>query len=152
MGFLRRSLPPAQAIELRRWTLEAGGELRRMRADLREVLRVHRLADPYASPVAERATLVVTELTSNALRHGRPPAVVRLLRADGCFILDVADQDRQDLPELAAAEHTDDGGRGLHIARSLAREVGWYTTEDAKHIWASFPTDPIVDRDGGADF
>jgi serine/threonine-protein kinase RsbW len=148
MGSLRRSLPPAQAIELRRWTLKAGGELRQMRADLREVLRTHRLADHSASQVAERAVLVVTELASNALRHGRPPAVVRLLRADGCFIVDVADQDRENVPEPATGGHTDDGGRGLLIARSMAGEVCWYTTEDAKHIWASFLTEPAVDRDG----
>ena len=112
MGSLRRSLPPAQAIELRRWTLTAGGELRQMRADLREALCAHRLADHSASPVAERASLVVTELTSNALRHARAPAVVRLLRADGRFTLNVADQDRENLPEPAVAGHTDNGGEG----------------------------------------
>jgi anti-sigma regulatory factor (Ser/Thr protein kinase) len=129
----------------------AGGELRHLRAELREVLREHRLAGRSVSPVAERAALVVTELTSNALRHGRPPAVVRLLLADDCFVLDVADEDRASLPEPAAAEYTDDGGRGLHIARSLAKEVCWYTTEHAKHIWASFPFDPALDQDGPGD-
>jgi anti-sigma regulatory factor (Ser/Thr protein kinase) len=133
----------------------AGGELRQMRAELREVLREvlreHRVAGRSVSPVAERAALVATELTSNALRHGRPPAVVRLLLADGCFILDVADEDRANLPEPVAAEYTDDGGRGLHIARSLAKEVGWYTTEHAKHIWALFPVDSAVDDDGRGD-
>jgi serine/threonine-protein kinase RsbW len=149
MGSLRRSLPPARAIELRRWTLLAGGELRQMRMELREVLHAHRLADQVASPVAERAVLVVTELASNALRHGRPPAVVRLLRAGSRFILDVADQDLQSRPEPSAAEHADNGGRGLHIARSLAGEVCWYTTEYAKHVWASFPIEQAVDQAAG---
>ena len=133
MGSLRRSLPPARAIELRRWTLTTGDGLRQMRADLREVLQTRQLA--------ERVALVATELASNALRHGRPPAVVRLLRDDDCLILDVADQDPQSAPQAAAAGHADDGGRGLPIVRSLTREVCWYTTRDAKHIWAALPVD-----------
>jgi anti-sigma regulatory factor (Ser/Thr protein kinase) len=100
-----------------------------MRIELREALKAHRLAAHTASPVAERAALVATELAGNALRHGRSPAVVRLLRVDSRFILDVADQDRESIPEPAAGAHTDHGGRGLHIARSLAGELSWYTTE-----------------------
>jgi serine/threonine-protein kinase RsbW len=149
MGPLRRSSPPAQAIVLRRWTLTAGAALRQMRIELHEALRAHRLTTQAPSPVAERAALVVTELAGNALRHGRPPAVVRLLRVEGGFILDVADQDRENIPAPAAGAHTDHGGRGLLIARSLAGELGWYTTEHAKHIWARFPADPETDHDAG---
>ena len=141
MSAVRRSAPPAQSIELRRWELTSGDELRVLRRELQAALRAHDLAAPDRSPVTEQAVLVVTELASNALRHGRPPAVVRLLEADGCFILEVADGDVSSAPQLAAARHVDDGGRGLHIARSLALEVCWYTTERAKHIWAAFPAE-----------
>jgi serine/threonine-protein kinase RsbW len=147
MGALPRSSLPAQAVELNRWTLTAGDALRQMRIELRAALRAHRLAARSVSPVAERAALVATELAGNALRHGRSPAVVRLLRVDSRFILDVADQDRESIPEPAAGAHTDHGGRGLHIARSLARELGWYTTEHAKHVWVSFPADAITGQD-----
>jgi len=37
-------------------------------------------------------------------------------------------------PQLALA-----GGRGLHIARSLAQQLCWYKTETTKHVWAAFP-------------
>jgi serine/threonine-protein kinase RsbW len=150
MGALPRSSPPAQAVELKRWTLTASGALRQMRIELREALQAHRLAAHTESPVAERAALVATELAGNALRHGRSPAVVRLLRVDSRFILDVADQDRESVPEPAAGAHTDHGGRGLHIARSLAGELSWYTTEHAKHVWVSFPAGAAVDQ-GAAD-
>jgi serine/threonine-protein kinase RsbW len=151
MGALPRSSPPAQAVELKRWTLTTGAALRQMRIELREALQAHRLAAHTASPVAERAALVATELAGNALRHGRSPAVVRLLRVDSRFILDVADQDRESIPEPAAGAHTDHGGRGLHIARSLAGELSWYTTEHAKHVWVSFPAGAAVDQDAADD-
>lgn len=126
----------------------AGGELRQMRIDLKEALREHRLVDHSALLTMERVALVATELASNALKHGRPPAVVRLLRADGHFILDVADQDRNDLPEVNLSEDSAEGGRGLYIARSLAAEICWYATEHGKHVWVSFLIDPALAHDG----
>jgi serine/threonine-protein kinase RsbW len=135
MSLLRTSSPPEQAVELEQWQLANADGLRRLRADLKEALRRHRLGSP---EVAEQVGLVATELAGNALRHGRPPAVVRLLRAHGCFILDVADQDLDSTPKLANAHHGD-GGHGLRIARSLSTEICWYATELHKHVWASFP-------------
>jgi serine/threonine-protein kinase RsbW len=136
MSLLRTSSPPEQAVELERWQLADADGLRRLRADLQAALRRHRLGSPEA---AEQVGLVATELAGNALRHARPPAVVRLLRAHGCFILDVADRDLDSAPKLASDRHGRDGGRGLHIARSLSTEICWYATERHKHVWASFP-------------
>jgi two-component sensor histidine kinase len=140
MGRLRTSHLPAQAVELRQWLLANGDELRRLRADLHQALLEYRLVEQ--DPPEEGAgpvVLVATELASNALRHGLPPAHVRLLRADGRFFLEVADRDLQSVPALAQAHHAVGGGRGLHIVRSLALEVCWYATERSKHVWASFP-------------
>jgi serine/threonine-protein kinase RsbW len=136
MSLLRSSSPPEQAAELEHWELTAADELRRLRAELHRALHRHRLGSP---ELADRVALVATELAGNALRHGRPPAVVRLLRADEQFILDVADRGLDSAPELANAHDARDGGRGLHIARSLASEICWYATEAQKHVWASFP-------------
>jgi anti-sigma regulatory factor (Ser/Thr protein kinase) len=135
MGRLRTSQLPAQAVELHQWLLGDADELRPLRADLQKVLAGQRLAEDETGPIV----LVATELASNALRHGQPPAVVRLLRADGQFLLEVADRDLASVPKLAEAHPSVGGGRGLHIARSLALEVCWYATEHFKHIWASFP-------------
>lgn len=150
MSLLRTSPPPAQAVELEQWLLSSGDELRPLRLGLRTALRAHGLVDP-AEPgeAADRVILVATELASNALRHGSPPAVVRLLRADSAFFVDVADHDLAGAPALADVHRSGVGGRGLHIARTLSRELCWYATATAKHIWASFPLPAGPLRAGG---
>ncbi|GAA3304206.1 hypothetical protein GCM10020218_103320 [Dactylosporangium vinaceum] len=92
---------------------------------------------------ADRVLLVVTELASNALLHGLPPSIVRLLVADDCFVLDIADHDLAAIPQLRDVEPLGSGGRGLFLARQMALDVGWYATATAKHIWASFPHTPV---------
>jgi hypothetical protein len=140
MSLLRTAPPPAQAVELGQWLVATGTDLRPLRLGLRAALVAHRLTGP-AEPdeVADRVILVATELASNALRHGAPPAVVRLLRGDEEFLIDVADHDVAGAPRLAHVHDAGIGGRGLHICRTLAREMCWYVTERTKHIWASFP-------------
>ncbi|MFI7542129.1 ATP-binding protein [Actinoplanes sp. NPDC049599] len=141
MSLLRTALPPAQAVELERWLLSSGTDLRPMRVGLSAALTAYGLVGP-AEPAetGDRVILVATELASNALRHGSPPAVVVLLRGAGEFLLDVADHDPAGTPQLAHVGHDGVGGRGLHIARTLSREMCWYRTDRTKHIWASFPT------------
>ena len=135
MGRLRTSHLPAQAVELHQWLLAGADELRPLRADLHKAL-AGRLAEDGTGPIV----LVATELASNALRHGLPPAMVRLLKSDDQFFLEVADRDLASVPKLAEAYPSVSGGRGLHIARSLSVEVCWYATERFKHVWASFPS------------
>jgi hypothetical protein len=143
MSLLRTSPPPAQAVELEQWSLSSGTDLRPLRLALRAALSAHRLVGP-AEPdeVPDRVILVATELASNALRHGSPPAVVRLLRGAGEFVVDVADHDLAGAPRLARVHQAGAGGRGLHIARTLTHDLCWYVTERTKHIWASFPLPP----------
>jgi serine/threonine-protein kinase RsbW len=142
MGRLRTSQLPAEAVELHQWLLADPDELRPLRSDLQKALEAHRLAEDGTGPIV----LVATELASNALRHGQPPAVVRLLKGDDQFFLEVADRDLASVPKLADAHPSVGGGRGLHIARSLALEVCWYATEQFKHVWASFAVHPVDDR------
>ncbi|GAA3957793.1 ATP-binding protein [Actinoplanes auranticolor] len=141
MTLLRTSPPPAQAVQLEQWSLTNGDELRPLRLGLRAALSAHGLVDPApADEIVDRVVLVATELASNALRHGRPPAVVRLLRCDdGRFVVDVADHDLAGVPKLAGIHLAGVGGRGLHIVRTLALDLCWYATATTKHIWASFP-------------
>ena len=65
--------------------------------------------------------------------------MIFLFRHDDEFILDVADHDPEVLPEYADARPPGAGGLGLHLVRRFALDVGWYTTEQAKHVWAAFP-------------
>lgn len=156
MSLLRTAPPPAQAVALERWQLSSGDELRALRLGLRAALATHRLLaaagpadaadqtdrDNRAAEAADGVILVATELASNALRHGSPPAVVQLLRSPAEFLVDVADHDVAGAPRLAVVHQRGAGGRGLHIAGTLARELGWYVTATTKHIWASFPLSP----------
>ncbi|GIM97361.1 ATP-binding protein [Paractinoplanes toevensis] len=141
MSSLRLLAPPAHARQLLSWDLTSSDDLRRIRAGLHRHVGAG-LPGDRAGPddVADRMALVVTELAGNALRHGRPPYVVTLLRDADCYILDVSDHSPDKPPDLPRPqEQIRVGGRGLVIARTLAREVCWYPAGPAKHIWASFP-------------
>jgi anti-sigma regulatory factor (Ser/Thr protein kinase) len=112
-------------------------ELRGLRAALREAVASTSEAD--LGDLFDRMAVVVTELATNALRHGLPPTVVRLLAERDRLIIDVADHDRLAEPQPADDRPLGHGGLGLQLARSFAGEVGWYTADDTKHVWASFP-------------
>jgi serine/threonine-protein kinase RsbW len=149
MSLLQLLALPAQACVLLSWELTSDQDLRRIRAELRDFFaayRAGRLADH--DDIAHRIGLVATELGGNALRHGLPPITVRLLSDDNCFILDVRDHDTHRLPEAAGSpEQPRAGGRGLHIVRSLTRQLCLHRTEAGKHVWASFDAGRI-DRPG----
>ena len=136
MSSLPASVPYPRATEICRWTLASFGDLRGLRADLRAAADV-----AAAGPdVVDRMTVVANELATNALRHGLPPTVVRLLREGDRLIIDVSDRDREAEPRVAENRPLGDGGLGLQLTRRFAIDVGWYATELTKHVWASFPS------------
>ncbi|WP_203822410.1 ATP-binding protein [Paractinoplanes ferrugineus] len=140
MGELRTSPPPPDAEELEVWPLDSTMQLRELRAALVAALNRHTPASrAELDDIPDRMVLVATELATNAIRHGIPPTVVRLLRTRDEFVLDVADHDLTAVPELADTRPLDSGGRGLHLANAFALKVGWYTSDRTKHIWAAFP-------------
>ncbi|MDR7276524.1 two-component sensor histidine kinase [Catenuloplanes atrovinosus] len=115
-------------------------ELRKLRAGLGEIIADAPWRDGDAlADVPERMVLVASELATNAIRHGQPPTEVRLLRTDAEFVLDVLDHDPDTPPEPSDASTFASGGRGLQIAQRLSLDVGWYTADESKHVWASFP-------------
>lgn len=137
---LQTSPPPPEAEELHVWVLDDGTQLRHLRAALQKALTGHQfLAGDTLGGVPERMVLVATELATNAIVHGLPPTEVRLLRTADRFVLDVADRDLSTVPELAHNRPLHAGGRGLQLARAFSLDVGWYATDTAKHIWATFP-------------
>ncbi|WP_433373784.1 ATP-binding protein [Actinoplanes sp. CA-142083] len=136
MTSLPASVPYPLAAELCRWTLASFGDLRGLRADLRDALA----GSAGTGDVTDRMTVVANELATNALRHGRPPTVVRLLRQDDRLIIDVADHDRDAEPRVAEDRPLGAGGLGLQLTKTFAIDVGWYSTDATKHVWASFPS------------
>jgi serine/threonine-protein kinase RsbW len=143
-----RTSPYPTAVELRRWRLDSFRGLRGLRAALREAVVETSSAD--LGDLLDRMVVVATELATNALRHGLPPTVVRLLCEEDRLIVDVADHARRAEPRIIEGRPLGHGGLGLQVARSFAVEMGWYVTDDAKHVWASWgaPPPPHQDRSG----
>ncbi len=133
---LPSSRPPRGLRRLGRWQLDDLSGLTGLRHGVHDAVaaQVERSRAPRRT--ADQVALLVSELATNALRHGRAPAVVEL-RTDGtAFVLDVADHDTATRPVVAGSRAPGDGGFGLMIARRLADDVGWYTTRTTKHVWA----------------
>jgi serine/threonine-protein kinase RsbW len=132
--------PLPDAHELHRWVLDDVQDLQVLRDDLLTVLHRHRLTIAEAlDERIDRIALLASELAINAIVQGCAPSIIRLLLADGCFILDVADHDLSPHTPPPDAGPCASDGRGLLLARQLSLDVSWYLTGTASHIWASFP-------------
>ncbi|WP_205687476.1 ATP-binding protein [Cellulomonas endophytica] len=130
--------PPETFVEVHRWELTTLEELARLRGELLGRITAVGTEPRDLDDVPRNMVLVASELATNALRHGRPPTVVRLLSDGSGFALDVADHDVVSIPVLAGERRPGAGGFGLLIARRLAQDVGWYTRTETKHVWAAF--------------
>ena len=140
---LRTSPAPPVARQLNVWVLHTGAQLHGLRTALHQALTgIVTTAGPALDDRTERMALVATELATNAIKYGRPPTVVQLLLSDTEFILDVADHDLETIFEPVDTRPGDAGGRGLMLAQAFSQDIGWYTTDTTKHIWASFPAQP----------
>lgn len=128
-------VPHPEAIEICRWDLTDVGGLSYLRAGLRETVAGTSLD---TEDGLDRLAVVATELATNALRHGRPPTVIRLLRQPGLLILDVADHDLAGEPHFDISRPVGLGGLGLRLVKAFATGFGWQRTAYTKHIWATF--------------
>lgn len=121
---------PPQGTAIRSWVVGSVDDLPVVRAEIQAALDL---------PDAGRIVLVASELVTNALRHGRPPVTVRLLRDGEGATLDVVDR-LPDIPPVVAGERPPGtGGFGLLLAGRAAHDVGWWRCGDSeKHVWARF--------------
>lgn len=107
--------------------------------DPREVARSRRLVrgkliDWALSDAVEAAELMVSELVTNAVKHGRCHHIgLRLVRT-GALLCEVSDDEPAPATLLDATCH-DESGRGLLVVSSLAREWGTSTTAHGKTVW-----------------
>lgn len=103
-----------------------------------------------ADPLREATILVLSELLSNAVKHGRPLAdgKVRLaweVSPDG-IELEVTDGGAATRPRAAAVPPTETGGRGLAIVGELASEWGVRDERDALTVWARVASATVAAR------
>ena len=82
--------------------------------------------------------LVVTELVTNAVRHGNPPVEVELDTCEHCVSVVVCDASTA-RPVQREAGDGDEGGRGLLLVDLLAAERGVRTSASGKAVWAELP-------------
>ncbi|GAA3824846.1 SpoIIE family protein phosphatase/ATP-binding protein [Streptomyces phyllanthi] len=92
------------------------------------------LAEWGLDEVAFSAELLLSELVTNAVRHGAGPIRVRLLH-DRNLICEVSDTSNT-APHMRRAASTDEGGRGLFLVAQLAQAWGTRYIPDGKVIWA----------------
>ncbi|AGP59035.1 SpoIIE family protein phosphatase [Streptomyces rapamycinicus] len=89
------------------------------------------------APLTPTAELLVSELVANAIRHGRGPVELRLLRGEG-LICEVTDGSLT-TPRIRHASETDEGGRGLQLVSALSQRWGTRYTPTGKCIWTEQP-------------
>lgn len=131
--------PPRGLRRLGRWQVDDVAGLAGLRQAVRDAVATHAASGRSGRRTADDVTLLVSELATNALRHGGAPTVVELRTDGAAYVLDVADHDTGTPPVVAGARAPGDGGFGLLIARRLADDVGWYATRTTKHVWARIP-------------
>jgi PAS domain S-box-containing protein len=96
---------------------------------------VARLLDDWAcAHLTDTATLLTSEILTNAVVHGLGPVRLRLRRTDTEIAVIVSDRGRyQPQPRLAGP--TDETGRGLSLLEMLATSWGARATADGKDVW-----------------
>lgn len=104
----------------------------------------------HLSAMVDAVVLAVSELVTNAVRHGRPPVMMIVSRNQRQVRVDVHDAAR-DVPPggvLTSEPSADaESGRGLGIVSALADEAGSEPVPgNGKTVYASFDTARGVDR------
>lgn len=120
--------------------------------EARSYVRQHACAE-HATIAMDALSLIISELVTNAVRHGRPPIVVRLSCLTSQVRLSVSDteprlprqQGRRGAgdsgPRLPHAPGTRGGlGLGLVIVARVAQEWGTNPLAIGKEVWCRVPT------------
>ncbi|MFI8521897.1 SpoIIE family protein phosphatase [Streptomyces sp. NPDC085481] len=121
---------PFPSGDLRVWELPKDGPA----ASVARGLVTDQLATWGLAELADVCELVVSELVGNALRYGKGPGQLRLMRGER-LVVEVSDTG-PDLPQIQHADLSDEGGRGLQLINMLCRRWGSCRTITGKVVWA----------------
>jgi PAS domain S-box-containing protein len=111
------------------WTFDSAPAMVRQTRELaRDTLGTWGLSE-----LTDTVELLVSELVTNAVRHGAGDIGLRLIRANS-LLCEVRD-DGHELPSLRRAEVTDENGRGLQLVTALAERWGTQRTPTGKVVW-----------------
>ncbi|MFE9604464.1 ATP-binding protein [Streptomyces hokutonensis] len=86
--------------------------------------------------LVESADVLVTELVTNAFKHGLGDVGLRVYLTDTHLVIEVRDGSHQ-LPVLGDAALDDEAGRGLFLVAAVAD--GWGVSSDGMTTWCSLP-------------
>jgi GAF domain-containing protein/anti-sigma regulatory factor (Ser/Thr protein kinase) len=105
-------------------------------------LAVRQLTQWGLQDLATTTELLVSELVTNAIRHGTGPIRLRLIRHQllTCEVSDTSNS----LPRPRHARTTDEGGRGLFLVTQLSHRRGTRYTPDGKLVWAEQELPPTT--------
>ncbi|MFJ8724636.1 ATP-binding protein [Streptomyces sp. NPDC093269] len=105
-------------------------------------LAAHQLTQWGLEGLADATRLIVSELVTNAVRHGTGPIELRLVRHRvlTCEVSDTA----AFIPRPHRARTTDENGRGLFLVTNLSRRWGARSTSGGKVVWAEQELPPHV--------
>lgn len=132
---------------LARTPADAPHEHLHLAGHLSEVARARHLtmdAAERAGVDVDEAALLVTELASNALRHGGPGVDLWVRPATGGGLrVDLVDGHAESMPRVQTPDADAEGGRGLLIVTALARSWGTDRLSAGKCVW--FELGPVPD-------
>ncbi|WP_329452820.1 PAS domain-containing SpoIIE family protein phosphatase/ATP-binding protein [Streptomyces sp. NBC_01724] len=132
-----RSISPAKVAS---WTLPSDETAVR---DARH-LAACQLADWGLTGLEDTTKLIVSELVTNAVRHGSGLVGLRLIQHQvlTCEVFDT----HAGSPQLRRARTTDENGRGLFLVGQLSRRWGARSVSGGKVVWAEEDLAPGVPK------
>lgn len=84
--------------------------------------------------VIDVATLLLSELVTNAMRHGNLPITCSAILSGQRIRVEVCDASANP-PVVVEAAPDAIGGRGMKLVAALADEWGWQRTDEGKCVW-----------------
>jgi anti-sigma regulatory factor (Ser/Thr protein kinase) len=119
----------------------AGPQLHHFDPEPASVPRARRLACEAAAPYVDETQLkafelAVTEVVSNAVRHGGGDSIrMAVTPKDGYMCVQVTDAGAGLVPKPGALEADDNGGFGLFIVEQLTRRWGVTREDNRTRVW-----------------